>query len=65
MEKNVIQINDGITTNVDVSVKYHMCVKKIIYGVRLLETIQRLRVMKSLRKKQKQLQQILMKRKNL
>ena len=35
MEKNVIQINDGITTNVDVSVKYHMCVKKIIYGVLL------------------------------
>ena len=32
MEENVIQINDGITVNVDVSVKNVMYVKNIIFG---------------------------------
>ena len=35
MEKNVIQINGGITINVDVSVKSVMYVKKIIFGTLL------------------------------
>ena len=35
MEKNVIQINSGITVNVDVSVKYVMYVKKLIYKILL------------------------------
>ena len=35
MEKNVIQINRGITINVDVSVKNVMYVKKIIFGILL------------------------------
>ena len=33
MEKNVIQINGGITIHVDVSVKNVMYVKKIIFGI--------------------------------
>ena len=33
MEENVIQINGGITINVDVSVKNVMYVKKIMFGV--------------------------------
>ena len=33
MEKNVIQINYGITINVDASVKNVMYVKKIIFGI--------------------------------
>ena len=32
MEKNVIQINGEITTNVDVSVEKFMYVKKILFG---------------------------------
>ena len=33
MEENVIQINYGITLNVDVSVKNVMYVKKITFGM--------------------------------
>ena len=33
MEQNVTQINDGITINVDVSVKNIMNVKKIMFGI--------------------------------
>ena len=32
IKENVIQINEGITTNVDVSVKNIKYVKKIIFG---------------------------------
>ena len=32
MGKNVIQINGGITTNVDVSKKYHICEKYYIWN---------------------------------
>ena len=35
MEENVIQINDGITLNVDVSVRNVMYVKNIIFGILL------------------------------
>ena len=35
MEENVIQINGGITINVDVSVKNVIYVKKIIFGILL------------------------------
>ena len=35
MEKNVIQINGGITVNVYMSVKNIMYVKKIIFGILL------------------------------
>ena len=35
MEENVIQINGGITTIVDVSVKSIIHVKKIIFGILL------------------------------
>ena len=35
MEKNVTQINGGITMNVDVSVKNIIDVKKIIFGILL------------------------------
>ena len=35
IEENVIQINGGITKNVDVSVKNVMYVKKIIFGILL------------------------------
>ena len=35
MEKNVIQINSGITINVDVSVKNIIYVKKIMFGILL------------------------------
>ena len=33
MEENVIQINGGITINIDVTVKIVMYVKKIIFGI--------------------------------
>ena len=33
MEKNMIQINGGITINVDVRVKKFMYVKKIMFGI--------------------------------
>ena len=33
MKENVIQINGGITINVDVSVKNTIYVKKIIFGI--------------------------------
>ena len=33
MEENVIQINSGITINVDVSEKNIIYVKKIIFGI--------------------------------
>ena len=58
MELNVIQINGGITTNVDMSVKKVTYVKKIIFGYllrlvekienikKVLQMIQRLRVIK-------------------
>ena len=32
MGENVIRINDGITINVDVSVKKHICKKKYIWN---------------------------------
>ena len=32
MEENVIQINGGVTINVDVCVKKFMCVKKIVWN---------------------------------
>ena len=35
MEENVIQVNNGIAKNVDVSVKNVMYVKKIIFGILL------------------------------
>ena len=35
MEESVIQINGGITINVDVSVKNVMYVKKIMFGILL------------------------------
>ena len=35
MEENVIQINGGITINVDKSVKITIYVKKIIFGILL------------------------------
>ena len=35
MEENVIQINGGITINIDVSVKNIIYVKKIIFGILL------------------------------
>ena len=33
VEQNVIQINGEITINVDVSIKYIMYVKKIMFGI--------------------------------
>ena len=36
MEKNVYQINGGITINVDVSLKNIIYVKKTIFGILLL-----------------------------
>ena len=72
MEENVIQINGGIVRNVDVSVK-NIYVEKIIFQTLLhvvveteiiwqvLSMIQWLRVMKLLKKKKKQLRQVLMK----
>ena len=38
MEENEIQINGGITINVNVSIKNVMYVKKIIFGI-LLEAV--------------------------
>ena len=35
MEENLIQINAGVTVNVDASVKKVMYVKKIIFGILL------------------------------
>ena len=35
MDKNVIQINGGVTVNIDVIVKNVMYVKKIIFGILL------------------------------
>ena len=35
MEKNIIQINGGLTINVDVSVRNAMYVKKIMFGILL------------------------------
>ena len=35
MVENVIQINDGITINVDVSLKHVMYVKKVTFGILL------------------------------
>ena len=45
MELNVIQINGGITTNVDMSVKKVTYVKKIIFGylLRLVEKIENIK----------------------
>ena len=73
MEENVIQINSGIKTNVDLCVKSVMYVKKIMFGIllhifvkikniyQLLWMIQRLHVMKSYYDTMKK--QILMKKK--
>ena len=33
--KNIIQINHGITINVNVGVKHVMCVQKIMFGILL------------------------------
>ena len=75
MDKNVIQINGGIMINVDVSVKNVMYVMKNMFRIlvhvvakmeniyQALSMIQILRVMSHITKKQKLLQQILMKRK--
>ena len=41
MEENVIQINGGITINVDVSVKNVMYVKKVIFGI-LLQVVEKM-----------------------
>ena len=41
VEQNVIQINGEITINVDVSIKYIMYVKKIMFGM-LLNVIVRM-----------------------
>ena len=35
MQENIIQVNDGITINVNVSVKKVMYVKKTIFGILL------------------------------
>ena len=35
VEQNVIQINGEVTINVDVSIKYIMYVKKIMFGILL------------------------------
>ena len=35
MEENVIQINSGITININVGVKYVMYAKKVIFGIML------------------------------
>ena len=45
MEVNVIQINGGITTNVDVSVKKVTYVKKKIFGylLRLVEKMENIK----------------------
>ena len=73
MEENVIQIKSGITINVELNVKSRIYEKKIMFGIvlhivvkmdniqQVLLTIQYISVMK-LQKKQKQFQQILMKR---
>ena len=73
MEENVIQINSGIKTNVDLCVKSVMYVQKIMFGIllhifvkikniyQLLWMIQRLHVMKSYYDTMKK--QILMKKK--
>ena len=75
MEENVIQINSGIKTNVDLCVKSVMYVQKIMFGIllhifvkikniyQLLWMIQRLHVMKSYYDTMKK--QILMKKKEL
>ena len=39
MEENIIKVNDGIVVNVDVSVKYVMYVKKILFGILLHEIV--------------------------
>ena len=39
MEENVFKVNDGIVVNVDVSVKYVMYVKKILFGILLHEIV--------------------------
>ena len=39
MGENVIQINDGITINVDVNVKNVMYVKKIMFEIQVHVTI--------------------------
>ena len=41
VEQNVIQINGEVTINVDVSIKYIMYVKKIMFGI-LLNVIVRM-----------------------
>ena len=40
MEQNVIQINGGVTINVDVSVKNIMYFKKIMFGIFLHVIVQ-------------------------
>ena len=39
MEQTVIQINGGITTNLNVSVKNIIYVKKIMFGILLHENV--------------------------
>ena len=43
MEENIIQINDGIMINVDVSVKNIMNVKKIMFGI-LVDVIVKMKI---------------------
>ena len=59
-KKNVIQISGGITINVNVSVKNIMYVKKIIFRI-WLHVVVNWKILK----KQKLLQQVLMKKSNL
>ena len=39
MDENVIQINGGITINVDVSIRNVMYVKKIMFGILLYKIV--------------------------
>ena len=76
MKRNVVHINGGIKINVYVSVENVIYIKKIIFRIliqvvvkmeniyQVVWMIQQLHVIELLKKKQKQLEQILMKKKN-
>ena len=75
MKRNVVHINGGIKINVYVSVENAIYIKKIIFRIliqvvvkmeniyQVVWMIQQLHVIELLKKKQKQLEQILMKKK--
>ena len=75
MKRNVVHINGGIKINVYVSVENVIYIKKIIFRIliqvvvkmeniyQVVWMIQQLHVIELLKKKQKQLEQILMKKK--